>query len=313
MDPSPSGAQKIEEMYGLGALVTGYAFASLLGNGPLTSFVKKLDELNKVLDGSPGPYLLEQFSLADIHLAPFLERVRASLLYAKGLDVREKPRWAAVDRWFEAMESRPCYRGTQSDFFNLVHFLPPQAGWFALENDPEEFMAAIDGTDGSWRLPLPPSRFERSLFSEVGALEAALKTVANHSRLLGFSQRGATERHDTGVDASLRIATSLLLGTPSSSLLLPGSKLGGVGEREASARACRYVRDRIGVPRDMRLGAARHFRAALNEVIEMLGFDSREKDLQTTHTSGLTYAPPGSKHVADLRFLYKQVAQDIAK
>jgi len=303
VERTPAGLARMEELYSLAARVTGYAFSALLGYGPLSAFAERLDLLNAELKVCPGPYLLPQFSLADIHLAPFLERARACLLFAKGFDVRALPRYDAVDRWFQAMELRPCYVGTQSDFFNLVHFLPPQAGWFALENNPEEFIAGIDGTDGSWRLPLQPSRFEQSRFSEIGALEASMKLVVNHERLVGFSQRSEKAPEPLAVDAAFRMVVCILLGDRPESLSLPGAKLGSPSQRECAARACRYVRDRIGVPRDMRLGSARHFRAALNEVLELLGFDSQVKDLQTTPSGGLTYAPKDSRHVADLRAL----------
>mmetsp|Transcript_104048 Transcript_104048/g.333546 ORF Transcript_104048/g.333546 Transcript_104048/m.333546 type:complete len:692 (+) Transcript_104048:90-2165(+) len=303
MDRSPAGTVRMEEMYNLAAKITGYAFSSLLGQFPVSVFADKLDDLNVALKACEGPYLLEQFSLADIHLAPFLERARACLLFAKGLNVREKPRWGAVDKWFEAMENRPCYRGTQSDIFNLVHFLPPQAGWFSLENNPEEFIAAIDGTDSSWRLPLQPSRFEHNLFSESGALEAAMKVVVNHKRLTGFAQRTEASPQDASVDAAFRFVVCALLGDDPASLPLPSRRFGTDAQQQTVARAFRYVRDRVGVPRDMPLGAARHLRASFNELLERLGFDSRDKDLQTSPSKGLTYAPPGSKHVADLRQL----------
>ncbi len=31
-------------------------------------------------------------------------------------------------RWFEAMEQKPSYLGTKSDFYTHVHDLPPQLG-----------------------------------------------------------------------------------------------------------------------------------------------------------------------------------------
>lgn len=37
-------------------------------------------------------------------------------------------RWPALDRWFEAMESRPTYLGTRSDHYTHCHDLPPQLG-----------------------------------------------------------------------------------------------------------------------------------------------------------------------------------------
>ena len=41
-------------------------------------------------------------------------------------------------RWFEAMEQKPSYLGTRSDFYTHVHDLPPQLGgktWQRLPNN----------------------------------------------------------------------------------------------------------------------------------------------------------------------------------
>ena len=65
------------------------------------------------LASTPGSYFLEDFSTADVIFTPYVERMNASLYYYKGYSLREEnPRLSA---WFDAMESRPTYRGTQSD------------------------------------------------------------------------------------------------------------------------------------------------------------------------------------------------------
>ena len=52
--------------------------------------------------------------------------MNASLFYYKGYDLRkEHPK---IGDWFDAMESRETYRGTQSDFSTHAHDLPPQMG-----------------------------------------------------------------------------------------------------------------------------------------------------------------------------------------
>ncbi len=38
-------------------------------------------------------------------------------------------------RWFEAMEQKPSYLGTKSDFYTHVHDLPPQLGGESLLPD----------------------------------------------------------------------------------------------------------------------------------------------------------------------------------
>ena len=81
-----------------------------------------------VLQSSPGPFFLESFSVVDCLFAPFLERMSASLFYYKGFTVRDSSRFPGVCAWFDGMEGRETYRGTQSDFHTHVHDLPPQLG-----------------------------------------------------------------------------------------------------------------------------------------------------------------------------------------
>ena len=46
----------------------------------------------------------------------------------QGMRVRGGGRFPNLDRWFEALEQRPAYVGTRSDYFTHVHDLPPQIG-----------------------------------------------------------------------------------------------------------------------------------------------------------------------------------------
>jgi glutathione S-transferase len=99
-------------------------------------------ELHAGGTSSGGPYFMgEEFTLVDCVFASTLERIAASVLYYKGLQIKaaaaaaaaggEAPaaqRWAGVQRWFVAMETRPAYRASQSDFHTHVHDLPPQIG-----------------------------------------------------------------------------------------------------------------------------------------------------------------------------------------
>lgn len=52
--------------------------------------------------------------------------MNASLFYYKGYDLRKQH--PVIGKWFDAMESREVYRGTQSDFHTHAHDLPPQMG-----------------------------------------------------------------------------------------------------------------------------------------------------------------------------------------
>jgi len=118
-----------------------------------------LDAMSKVSDElGAGPYLLgSTFSLADVKLAPFMERAAASMPYFRALPIRTGGRWPALERWFEAMESRPAYAALRGDFYTHCLDLPPQLSPFGLwqSSDAWRLSAAIDGSDGvSWDLPL---------------------------------------------------------------------------------------------------------------------------------------------------------------
>jgi glutathione S-transferase len=65
---------------------------------------------------------LREFGPADVIFAPYLERMNASLFYYKGYDLRKEH--PTIGKWFDAMETRSCYRGTQSDFMTHAYALP---------------------------------------------------------------------------------------------------------------------------------------------------------------------------------------------
>ena len=79
---------------------------------------RHFDKIADLVDGAlavhPGPWFLERFSSVDVIFTPYLERMGASLSYYKGYGLRQ--RHPAIDRWFTALEQRPTYLGTQSDF-----------------------------------------------------------------------------------------------------------------------------------------------------------------------------------------------------
>eukprot|EP00928_Gymnodinium_smaydae_P055146 TRINITY_DN38744_c0_g1_i1.p1 TRINITY_DN38744_c0_g1~~TRINITY_DN38744_c0_g1_i1.p1 ORF type:complete len:590 (-),score=70.48 TRINITY_DN38744_c0_g1_i1:237-1949(-) len=303
VDTSAGGLRRMESLYNLSTKVTWAVLSTLSGRESIDQLELLLDEFSRELQVCPGPYLMSKFTVADIHFIPFMERGRACLMYSKGLNICADQRWKAVAEWFRALEARPAYVGTQSDFFNLAHFMPPQVGPFKMEPPSAPYLAAIDGTDGSWSLPLPSLFLETIPSSPAGALLAALKTAVNHERLVRFGQRTGAQDYPEAVDAALRHVVLELLGEG----CLPSRRFFGKAEqRQAAAHACRYIRDRVGVPRDMRLDAARHLRAALNAVLACLGFDPLVKDLVPAFTSTLTYTPAGSKPADDLRSLLQR-------
>ena len=140
-------------------------------------FEQAMDKTDALLASNGGPYFGgAEVSLADCVFASSLERISASILYYKGLQVKGAGRWTHVDSWFAAMETRPAYRyvhaphpplhrslgkplctetvccvsATQSDYHTHVHDLPPQIGGCLASGTPEQVAAAasIDGTDG---------------------------------------------------------------------------------------------------------------------------------------------------------------------
>jgi hypothetical protein len=119
-----------------------------------------------------------------------------------------------------------------------------------------------------------------------------LLQVSNHAAIVRFALRGAgrpgprpvsapladptalaAEQHTPAMDAALRhVVQALLVGVAEKQVtehelqVAPGGQLDG----EAVAASAAYLRDRIGVPRDMRLPAARQLRAHLNWLIDSL-------------------------------------------
>jgi glutathione S-transferase len=260
-------------------------------------FVDTLDIVDSQLGASNGPYFLSEFSLVDIVFAPFLERIVASMPYYKGLFVRGKGRWANLEDWFNAMETRPAYMAFKSDFYTHCHDLPPQLGGCISTKEGRPIEAAIDGVDGkSWSLPL--DRITGNSLEPLSTGDnpshdrfiAASRLINNHGPVVRFALRGvgnpgqpqvmaplsdpyakSNMDHEREVDAALRYVAHLLL---TGSVEDGSHKDSGISTAKGNVAAgavvpclC-YLRDRIGVPRDMPYPAARQFRAHLNWMID---------------------------------------------
>lgn len=121
--------------------------------------------------------------------------------------------------------------------------------------------------------------------------------MVNHEALIKFALRGpgrpgprpvsapladptaiAAEEHTAAVDAALRhVAHALLLGVEAKQLSKqalavaePASAVTGGYGGAPVVEAAEYLRDRVGVPRDLKLPAARQLRAHLNWMIDTL-------------------------------------------
>jgi glutathione S-transferase len=211
-------------------------------------FISVVAMVEKAASATPSDYFLDKFSTADVIFTPYVERMNASLYYYKGYSLREdNPRFAA---WFDAMESRETYRGTQSDFHTHVHDLPPQMGGCWENGEPQMLINKTRVDNGDWD-GLPDAMFPEP---ESARAEALYRTVKHHANLIRVNPAD-----DRLVDVALRCAlTNMMNGTDC--LPPPGSDA-----------ALRYIRDRINVPRDMSIYAARRLRAALEATAALVG------------------------------------------
>lgn len=211
------------------------------------------------LGSTPGPYFLNQFSTADVIFTPYVERMNASLYYYKGYSLREEsPRLAD---WFVALESRPTYRGTQSDFHTHVHDLPPQMGGCWENGEPQMLLNKARVDRGPW-FGLPDVTYPEPETSRVEALQRVIKHRANIIRVNPVD--------DKLFDEALRCALTYMM---TSSACLPPS---------GSDVALRYLRDRINVPRDMSIYAAKQLRKALEETAALVG-DRQSSPIPVNH------------------------------
>jgi glutathione S-transferase len=213
-------------------------------------FEKIVAIVEEALAGTPGPYFLADFSTADVIFTPYVERMNASLYYYKCYSLRgENPGMSA---WFDAMETRSTYRGTQSDFHTHAHDLPPQMGgcYFNGQTQTQRNRSQVD--NGPWTgWPDVGLGYPAPEQARQEALQRVIKHRANIVRVNPLA--------DHKIDEALRCAlTAMMTGKAS---LPPADADVGL----------RYVRDRISVPRDMSIHAAQQLRSVLESTAALVG------------------------------------------
>ncbi len=211
-------------------------------------FIDVVAMVETALGSTPGAYFLEQFGTADVIFTPYVERMNASLYYYKGYSLREdNPR---LSDWFDAMESRTTYRGTQSDFHTHVHDLPPQMGGCWENGAPQMLINKARVDNGPWD-GLPDATFPEP---ESARGEALYRTIKHHANLIRVNPA-----KDELVDTALRCALT--------NMMMAGQCVPPPG----SDAALRYIRDRINVPRDMSIYAAKRLRTSLEATAALVG------------------------------------------
>ncbi len=211
-------------------------------------FINVVGQVEAAFARTSGPYFLEEFSVVDVIFTPYVERMNASLYYYKGYSLREEnPGFSA---WFDAMESRITYRGTQSDFHTHAHDLPPQMGGCYENGEPQMVINKARVDNGPW-LGLPDVTYTEPETSRAEALQRVLKHRANIIRV--------NPAEDSLFDEALRCAlTHMMTGETCKPPV-------------GSDSALRYLRDRISVPRDMSIYAAKRLRESLEFTAALVG------------------------------------------
>jgi len=209
-------------------------------------FIEVVAKVEEALASTPVPYFLQDFSTVDVIFTPYIERMNASLFYYKGYSLREENPYLSA--WFDGMESRLTYRGTQSDFHTHAHDLPPQMGGCWENGSPQMLLNKKRVDEGPW-LGLPDVTYTEPETSRAEAVQRVVKHRNNIMRVNPLS----------GYDEALRCAlTHLIKGE----VCVPPT---------GSDVALRYLRDRISVPRDMSIYAAKRLRESLEFTASLVG------------------------------------------
>jgi len=214
------------------------------------NFIAHAKMVDSVLAETEGPFFLSSFSVADTVFIPYVERMNASLFYYKGFLLRDPEMFPNLSAWFDGIETRETYLGTQSDFHTHVHDLPPQMGG-CFQNGSEEQKNCMERVESCTDFSLPESGVQEGPDSKI---------VAAH-RVLQFKEYivKVNPCPDADMDEALRcVMTYLLQGD----LVKPPP---------GSDSGLRYIKQRINVPRDLPIWSARRLREALELTAQLAG------------------------------------------
>ena len=227
--------------------------------GNRRQFIETVATVEEALGSTSGAYFLEEFSTVDVIFTPYVERMNASLYYYKGYSLREEN--PHLSDWFDAMETRSTYRATQSDFHTHVHDLPPQMGGCYSNGEPQALANQEKVDRGDW-FELPDAKYPEPETSRTEALQRVIKHRASILK--------ANPADEQLFDEALRCALTNMM---SEETLTPPA---------GSDVALRYLRDRINVPRDMSIYAAKRLRTALEQTAALDG-DRQPEPLPVRH------------------------------
>lgn len=264
-------------------------------------FEEGLDLVNQELQACAGPWFLPTFSIVDLTYITHIERMCASVAYWCGFKIRGNPRWNAIDAWMEAFEQMPSYMATKSDYYTHVMDIPPQYGQPYPVANYEVMANQIDGKDtSSWRLPLKdfdavkdvePIGAHINPGEELARQEAAYKLLRNYQAIARFALRATGSvgkkrfqapladpyaepnlAYEEDMLSCLKLVASALLEGNAQQVSIPNLEevRANVEARVVLVKSLTYLRERVGVPRDMSYPAARQFRAHLNWMIDQL-------------------------------------------
>ena len=225
-------------------------------------FKESISKLEKILTISktgfidPTNYDSEKLEpgVGDIIFIPYIERINASLSYYKGFNLREN--YPFINRWLTLFENLSQYKGTQGDFHTHVHDLPPQMGGCFKEVNEKQvyFSNLIDNGQGLGNL-----EFNQN-FDFIYNSKFALNRVIKHKKNILSNNPYKKDFFEEALRSAL---THLITGE----IYKPQNNAG---------ISIKYLKNRISVPRDMPIIAARLLRQSLN-IIDCL-YNNNEID-----------------------------------